>query len=132
MNPNTLRLMFAASGVFMALLVIQGHAAWIQSVRASSDLDNAKTATLRQQATDIQIAESRFENGCVTIGDDENPYVSITQGMKVHGRGNESNKAPLPDGTVICDRWGGTAVMKDGAATQFASSPKYAQQSTTP
>jgi hypothetical protein len=112
----------------MALLVIQGHASWIQSVRASSDLDNAKTSTLRQQTADIQIAESRFKNGCVQIGIAGGTPVQISLGMAVYGHSAEGIRNPLADGTVICDRWGGTAVMKDGAATQFASSPKYAQQ----
>lgn len=125
MTTNGLRIAFMVSGLFMALLVGQGHAAWVQSVKASSDLENAKIATVQRQQADMKIAESRFENGCILIGDDSNQYVSLTEGMKVHGRGNEDNKAPLPDGTVVCDRWGGTAVIENGAASKFASSPKY-------
>jgi hypothetical protein len=128
MNPNALRLMFAASGGFMALLVVQGHASWVQEVRASADLDNAKASTLRQQSADIQIAEARFKNGCVQIGIAGGTPVQISSGMAVYGHSAEGVRNPLADGTVICDRWGGTAVMKDGAATQFASSPKHAQQ----
>ena len=125
---NSLRVMFAASGRFMALLVVQGHASWVQSVRASSDLTNAKSETVRQQTSDIAIAESRFKNGCVQIGIAGGTPVQISLGMAVYGHSADGIRNPLADGTVICDRWGGTAVMRDGAAVEFASSPKYAQE----
>jgi hypothetical protein len=128
MNTNYMRLGFMASGLLMAMLLLQGHAAWVQSVKASSDVDNAKTATLQRQQSDIAIAESRFKNGCVQIGIAGGTPVQISVGMAVYGHSADGVRNPLADGTVICDRWGGTAVMRAGAAVEFASSPKYAQE----
>jgi hypothetical protein len=126
MNTNHLRLVFGGSGLFIVLLFVQGYSGWVQSTKASSDVDNAKSATVRQQETDNKIAAARFKSGCIVIGDETNQYVSITEGMKIHGRGNVDNKAPLPNGAVVCDRFGGTAVMQDGAATQYAANAQYA------
>lgn len=126
MTTNNLRVLFSGSAVFILLLFGNGYASWVASTKPIADEANAKAATVAKQQNDIRIAEARFKNGCQLIGDNENQYVAITQGMKVHGTGNVNNHAPLPDGAVICDRFGGTAVIRDGAAAEYAASPNMA------
>jgi hypothetical protein len=127
-NTNHFRILFLGSGVLIALLVGQSHAAWVGQVKVSSGLEQAKSDTLRVQESDIQVAESRFKNGCTFIGIEGGTPVQISLGMAVYGHSAEGIKNPLADGTVICDRWGGTAVMQGGAAVQFASSPNYLKE----
>lgn len=118
-------MLFLGSGVLIALLVGQGHMAWVSEFKVSAGLEQAKADTLRVQESDIQVAESRFKNGCTYIGIEGGTPVQISVGMAVYGHSAEGQRNPLADGTVICDRWGGTAVMQNGAAVQFASSPNY-------
>jgi hypothetical protein len=118
------KILFLGSGIAIAGLVIQGHLAWVSEFKISSGIEQAKAETLRVQESDIQVAEARFKNGCTQIGIKNTP-VQISNGMAVYGHSAEGHQNPLADGTVICDRWGGTAVMQNGAAVQFASSPNY-------
>jgi len=128
MNINNLRMMFIGSGFLIFGLVAQGHLSWVAHLKAMNTLEQAKAETLRVQESDIQIAEARFKAGCTYIGIPGNIPVQISEGMAVYGHSAEGmKKNSLADGTVICDKWGGTAVMKDGAAAQFASSPRYLQ-----
>jgi hypothetical protein len=127
MTINQMRMMFLGSGVVIAGLVVQSHLAWVADFKVSAGIEAAKAETLRVQQSDIAIAEARFKNGCVQIGIEGDTPVQISKGMAVYGRSADGYRNPLADGTVICDRWGGTAVMQDGAAQQFASSPKYVQ-----
>jgi len=118
------KFLFLGSGVVIAGLVVQAHMSWVSDFKVSAGLEQAKAETLRVQESDIQIAEARFKNGCTPIGIKNTP-VQISNGMAVYGHSAEGHRNPLADGTVICDRWGGTAVMQNGAAVQFASSPNY-------
>jgi len=127
MNINTLRMIFLGSGVLIFGLVGQGHLAWVSEFKVSAGLEQAKAETLRVQESDIQVAETRFKNGCTQIGIPGGIPVQISLGMAIYGHSATEQKNPLADGTVVCDRWGGTAVMQNGAAVQFASSPNYLQ-----
>ena len=119
------KFLFLGSGVVIAGLVVQAHMSWVSDFKVSAGLEQAKAETLRVQESDIQIAEARFKNGCTPIGIPGGTPVQISLGMAVYGHSAEGHRNPLADGTVICDRWGGTAVMQNGAAVQFASSPNY-------
>jgi len=127
MNINTLRMVFLGSSVLIFGLVGQGHLSWVSAFKVSAGLEQAKAETLRVQESDIQVAESRFRNGCTQIGIPGGIPVQISLGMAIYGHSATEQKNPLADGTVVCDRWGGTAVMQNGAAVQFASSPNYLQ-----
>jgi hypothetical protein len=119
------KILFLGSGIVIAGLVIQGHLAWVSEFKISSGIEQAKAETLRVQESDIQVAEARFKNGCTQIGIPGGIPIQISLNMAVYGHSAEGHRNPLADGTVICDRWGGTAVMQNGAAVQFASSPNY-------
>jgi len=119
------KILFLGSAVVIAGLVIQAHMSWASDFKVSAGLEQAKAETLRVQESDIQVAEARFKNGCTQIGIPGGIPVQISLGMAVYGHSATEQKNPLADGTVICDRWGGTAVMQNGAAVQFASSPNY-------
>jgi hypothetical protein len=118
------KILFLGSGIAIAGLVVQAHMSWVSEFKVSAGLEQAKAETLRVQESDIQVAEARFKKGCTPIGIKNTP-VQISNGMAVYGHSAEGHQNPLADGTVICDRWGGTAVMQNGAAVQFASSPNY-------
>jgi len=119
------KFLFLGSGVVIAGLVVQAHMSWVSDFKVSAGLEQAKAETLRVQESDMAIAESRIDNRCYNISINNTTPVQITEGMAIYGHSAIDNRTSIADGTVVCDDFGGTAVMKGGAATQFASSPYY-------
>jgi hypothetical protein len=124
---NNIRLSFFGSGLLIALLTMNGHLSWVQSIRAESEITNAKASTLQRQKEDLEIARQRFEGGCTIVTNEKGDYVTLTEGMRIHGRGS-ANKDSVPNGMTACDMWGNTGIIQDGVLSQFASNPNYPKQ----
>ncbi|MFB8788638.1 MAG: hypothetical protein U7123_07245 [Potamolinea sp.] len=83
----------------------------IDAVRDITQQNSVQEMKLRasQQTSEAQaeIANKRYENGCVMVVAIKNPkdYTSLSEGQPVLDR---VQKTPLPAGTVVCDANGNT------------------------
>lgn len=80
---------------------------------------NQQIQIQREEISQAQLAESRYERGCTLTVAMSSPkdLVSIQTGEPVMDR---TTKKPLPNGTVVCDFNGNTAVIKGGVASNLA------------
>lgn len=67
--------------------------------------------TAQSDARD-RLAIARYQGTCIYV-----PSVQLTAGMVLVGE----NGQPLPNGSTVCDPFGGTAVVSDGVTADLAS-----------
>jgi hypothetical protein len=65
----------------------------------------------QQQKAESALAVSRYQGACVWLDQGQ-----VSEGLSLV----TAEGTPLPEGTAICDSFGGTAVIKDGIAQSLA------------
>lgn len=77
------------------------------------------TASSQRQA---ETAKERYDSGCqmVFAQNDPNKFAAIQQGRAVL---DATTGYPIPDGSVVCDTVGNTAIIANGVADNLAFSP---------
>jgi len=105
----------------------QGVMGDFQDMRASASQgasDHARQMLEQENlAARAEIAEQRYHNGCVPVVDwSQQNWVSLIAGEVVI---DPVTKFPVPDGTVVCDANGNTAITRNNdkgwpVATSFA------------
>jgi hypothetical protein len=131
---SPLSILSIPSAAMLLAMVLGGHIRWIDELRVTSDVQNAKQATIAQQQADIEIARQRFDQGCyqITAPNSNGTAVQISQNMPIFGHSTTKSPVPLADGTVVCDLYGGTGVIQGGRVQHFAANPGYASPQTRP
>jgi hypothetical protein len=117
------------SATLTLVLTLATHMNWVSGIKTQSDADQAKTQTVIQQKKDAEIARQRVSTGCLKIvsRNSSGTFVQIKEGMPIFGHSSQYDKTPAADGTVVCDAYGGTGVVKDGKVRAFASDPSLKQ-----
>jgi len=120
-----------AAAVVAAALYLNGGENFkaMQQSQASARLisrtnqDSEMKAKLASASADRQsaVAKERYTDGCqMTVATNSpNQFAAIQQGKPVL---DGATGAPLPDGVVVCDLIGSTAIISGGVADSFAFS----------
>jgi hypothetical protein len=111
-NPVTTAFMTGILGCFaLSSGNIQKNIESMSQIRDIAQQNAAKDMQLQasQQAAEqqAQIANARYQNGCVMVVAMKDPksYTSLSEGQPVLDR---VRKTPLPAGTIVCDANGNT------------------------
>jgi hypothetical protein len=117
---NDLGSIFAGTLIVGGVLLSQG-----QMREQAKHAEAIRQKALELQATEQQsvlasaTAENRYISGCVPIANSGNELIGITPGLVVV---DPKTANPLPEGQVICDTIGNTAVIgAGGVANSIAS-----------